>query len=68
MLWFLMGLLQPIIAQNIKVEYQVKAKQSLTHPAFEEPFLLFIDTNQNKSLFISKNKLIARKNFKKILR
>lgn len=64
MLWFLMGLLQPIIAQNIKVEYQVKAKQSLTRPAFTEPFLLLVDKD-GKSLFISKNKLIHSKIFSK---
>ncbi len=59
------GLSQTIIAQNIKVEYQVKAKQSLNSSAFEEPFLLFIDTNHYKSLFISKNKLIHSKIFSK---
>ncbi len=49
------------MAQNIKVEYLVKARQSLKYPFFEEPFLLFIDKNQAKSLFISKNKLISEK-------
>ena len=62
--WVIIGLLQPIFAQNIKLEYQVKAKQSLTHPVFTEPFLLLIDNN-NKSLFISKNKLISGKILKK---
>ena len=52
--------IQPVIAQkNIKVEYQIKAKQSLKRPAITEPFLLFVDKN-SKSLFISKNKLIAK--------
>ncbi len=60
----IMGLLQPVIAQNIKIEYKVKSKQSLNRPAFTEPFLLLINKN-NKSLFISKNKLIARKILKK---
>ncbi len=58
------GLSQTIIAQNIKVEYQVKAKQCSTRPAFTEPFLLLVDKD-GKSLFISKNKLIARKILKK---
>ncbi len=52
------------LAQNVKVEYQVKAKQSLKYPAFTEPFLLMIDKNV-KSLFISKNKLISGKILKK---
>lgn len=45
-------------AQAVKVEYQVKAKQSLSKPAFTEPFLLLIKPG-GQSLFISKNKLTA---------
>jgi len=56
------GFLQPVMAQNIKVEYRVKAKQSTDKPAFSEPFLLLIN-NQGKSLFISKNKLLSDKIF-----
>ena len=52
------------LAQNVKVEYQVKAKQSLTRPAFTEPFWLLRDKT-GKSLFISKNKLIHSKIFSK---
>jgi len=59
--WAIIGLLQPVFAQNIKLEYRVKAKQSLTQPAFIEPFLLLIDQNGKKSLFLSKNKLINSK-------
>jgi len=50
-------------AQNIKVEYRVKAKQSLNYSAFTEPFLLLIDARHAKSLFISKNKLRSSKIF-----
>ncbi len=64
LIWVIIGLLQPVFAQNIKLEYQVKAKQSLTRPAFTEPFWLLINKN-SKSLFISKNKIIANKILKK---